>query len=729
MPSPAHKILQQYFGYTSFRPQQEKIIQHVMQHQDTLVLMPTGGGKSLCYQVPALMMDGLTVVISPLIALMKDQVDALRVNGIPAAFLNSTQSPEEQNTVFSLLESERIKLLYLAPERLLYNESAFISFLKRINVALIAVDEAHCISHWGHDFRPEYRMLGQLRRELPEVPFIALTATADELTRKDIADKLELKTPGIFISSFNRPNIRYTIEAKRNSFERLLAFLGRHRDEAGIVYCLSRQNTESLAEKLQRHGYNAEAYHAGLEREVRDERQEKFLRDETQVMVATIAFGMGINKSNVRYVVHMDLPKNIESYYQETGRAGRDGLPGEAVLFYSYADVQKLQRFASVEDNEAQSRIMLKKLDQMAAYCQARICRRKYLLNYFDEAAPDFCGNCDICLGKYREIDGTVIAQKALSAVSRLQQSFGMAYVIDFLRGSASARIRESHKSLKTYGVGAEISKAQWTAYIADLIALGYLRKSDGEYPVLQLTERSDAVLRGQEQVTLRMEEETELPAPVLAAAGSPAERDTSPAAYEQELFDILRRLRRSIADAEDIPAFVIFSDATLTELAKYLPQNTDELRHISGFGEVKIRKYGETFCNAIREYCQARGLHSRIPPERQGGRSRAARSAPVQDTREATLSLYREGNSIPEIAALRGLTVMTVEKHLAYFIENGTLDVHTFVTPAKLEKIRHAAAIHGRERLAALREALGKDFSYAEIRMGVAFIKMEERG
>jgi len=756
--STARQILQQYFGYTDFRPRQEEIITNVLEARDTLVLMPTGGGKSLCYQIPALMMEGLTVVISPLIALMKDQVDALRVNGIPAAFLNSTLSPEEQNTVFSWLEQGRIKLLYLAPERLMHNESAFAGFLKRINVALIAVDEAHCISHWGHDFRPEYRMLGELRRALPEVPFIALTATADELTRRDIAEKLELKNPGIFISSFNRPNIRYSIEPKQQSFERLQAFLAQHREEAGIVYCLSRQNTESLALRLQQLGYQAEAYHAGLDREVRDARQERFLRDETLIMVATIAFGMGINKSNVRYVVHMDLPKNIESYYQETGRAGRDGLPGEALLFYSYADVQKLQRFATIDNNEEQSRIMLKKLDQMAAYCQSTICRRRYLLNYFDEPAPDFCGNCDICLGNYQEIDGTVIAQKALSAVARLNQSFGVAYIIDFLRGSRSARIRESHKTLKTYGAGADISKTQWSAFIADLVALGYLKKSDSEYPVLQLTDKSAAVLHGRERVVLRMTEEA-APAetmPAMEAAGlrrneKPGGMATAPV-YARRLYEILRKLRRNIADAEDVPAFVIFSDATLTELATWMPQHPDELHHISGFGEVKIRKYGKTICNAIQEYCSEHGLSSRIseriqPPSPSrskstrgsGSDTKSATLAPGDptsgggvasrsDTKSATLALYQDGYSIADIAAMRGLTEIAIEKHLAHFIENGILDISAFVSSEKLDAVRRAAAIYGMKQLSTLKNALGKNFSYTDIRLSLAFMKNDEK-
>jgi ATP-dependent DNA helicase RecQ len=410
MPTPL-QILQQQFGYSTFRLEQEAIISNVLAKKDTFALMPTGGGKSLCYQVPALIFEGLTIVISPLIALMKDQVDALRLNGVKAAFLNSTQSSADQEGILNAIKSNELKLLYLAPE------SNFFKRINSFNVSLIAIDEAHCISHWGHDFRPEYLTLAQLKRALPHVPIIALTATADHLTRKDIVQKLELKDPVTFISSFNRANIRYTVEAKRNSFEKLIDFLDARREESGIIYCLSRASTESLAQDLTQAGYSAKPYHAGLEKEIRGRHQEMFLRDDVKIIVATVAFGMGIDKSNVRYVVHMDLPKNIESYYQETGRAGRDGLNSEALLFYSYGDVSKLKRFVEIENNPEQTEIYLKKLDQMAAYGDLTFCRRKYLLNYFDEPAPNYCGNCDVCLTRLELTDATVTAQKALCLV------------------------------------------------------------------------------------------------------------------------------------------------------------------------------------------------------------------------------------------------------------------------------------------------------------------------
>src|SRR6187549_1227922 len=457
------EALQKYFGYSTFRLEQEAIISSVLQKKDTFVLMPTGGGKSLCYQIPALVFDGLTIVISPLIALMKDQVDALRVNGIQAAYLNSTQSYYEQEEILASVRSKNLKLLYLAPE------SNFIKRLSAFDVSLIAIDEAHCISHWGHDFRPEYLVLSHLKRSMPHVPVIALTATADRLTQKDILEKLELNNPTTFLSSFNRPNICYTVAPKQNSFEKLLTFLESRKDESGIIYCLSRTSTERIANDLKEEGFDALPYHAGLPKEIRAKHQDMFLRDETKIIVATIAFGMGIDKSNVRYVVHMDLPKNIESYYQETGRAGRDGLESEALLFYSYADVSKMKKFVAIDDNPEQTQVYLRKLDQMAIYGDLSTCRRKYLLNYFDETTTDYCGHCDVCLTRIELVDGTVAAQKVLSAVTRVSERFGAGYIIDLLRGSNSAKIQEEHKQLKTFGIGADISKEEWTTIIREL--------------------------------------------------------------------------------------------------------------------------------------------------------------------------------------------------------------------------------------------------------------------
>ncbi|MGI8884871.1 MAG: DNA helicase RecQ, partial [Pyrinomonadaceae bacterium] len=499
----AKEILTHQFGYASFRMNQQAAIETVLQKKDCVVLMPTGGGKSLCYQIPALMLDGLTVVISPLIALMKDQVDALKNNGVEAAFLNSTQTAAQQVEVFRRVRNGTLKLLYVAPERLLQSGEQFIDFLKSVNVSLFAIDEAHCISSWGHDFRPEYIQLGKLKQYFPGIPIIALTATADKLVRKDIFERLKIRNAELFLSSFNRPNIFYTVEPKRNSFARLLDYLESRRDESGIIYCLSRSSSDSLAADLRDEGYSALSYHAGLDKEMRDKHQELFLKDEVKIIVATIAFGMGIDKSNVRFVVHVDLPKNIESYYQETGRAGRDGLNSDALLFFSWGDVIKLKGFAEVEGNRAQTEIMLNKLNTMGKFGELKTCRRKFLLNYFSEDLAEDCGNCDNCNTTFERFDGTVIAQKALSAVYRTNQRVGLSYLIDFLRGSQSKKIWDEHKNLKTYGVGADISKENWFEYFRDLIAQGFLKQTEGQFPIIALTEKSEDVLKGNVRVEL----------------------------------------------------------------------------------------------------------------------------------------------------------------------------------------------------------------------------------
>lgn len=491
------KILQEKFGHESFRLEQERAINAILSKRDTFVLMPTAGGKSLCYQVPALIFDGLTVVISPLIALMKDQVDALNAIDVPAAYLNSSQPRHEQDRILHRIERRALKLLYLAPE------SIYVKRLGSMNVSLVAIDEAHCISQWGHDFRPDYRMLSDLKQTLPHVPIVALTATADEITQQDVIERLALVNPEIFVSSFNRTNIRYLVEPKKNSYQRVVEFLNRHRDSSGIIYCMSRNATETLAANLREEGFHALPYHAGLDKAVRSRNQEKFLNDEVRIIVATIAFGMGIDKPNVRFVVHMDLPKNIESYYQETGRAGRDGLPSEALLLFSFSDVIKLKKLVEIEGNAVISEVFVTKLHQMAAYGGLQTCRRKYMLNYFGEAAPDFCGNCDVCLRQPERTEATEMAQKALSAISGLRQRFGTGYVVDFLRGSKAGKIRPYHRSLTTYGIGAGVSKDAWHTVINDLIVQGYIELSDGEYPTLKLTRRSVPVLKGKEKVML----------------------------------------------------------------------------------------------------------------------------------------------------------------------------------------------------------------------------------
>lgn len=703
------EILQSQFGYSAFRLEQEAIINNVLQQKDTIVLMPTGGGKSLCYQIPALLFDGVTVVISPLIALMKDQVDALRMNGIKAAFINSTQSVHEQEQILAKVNSKELKLLYLAPE------STFFRRIASFPVSLIAIDEAHCISHWGHDFRPEYLMLAQLKRSMPHVPVIALTATADRLTRRDIIEKLELKSPVTFISSFNRPNIRYTIEPKKRSFERLVDFLIQRKDESGIIYCLSRASTERVANDLTDQGFTALPYHAGMEKDQRAKHQEMFLRDDVKIIVATIAFGMGIDKSNVRYVVHMDLPKNLESYYQETGRAGRDGLESEALLFYSYGDVTKMKKFVQIEGNPEQTDIYLRKLDQMATFGDLDTCRRKYLLNYFDEAAPDHCGNCDVCLTRVQLTDGTVHAQKILSAVSRLQQRFGAGYIVDFLRGSKIEKIREEHRQLKTFGIGVDVNKEDWNSIIRDLVAQNYLVKSDDFRPVLKLTAKSALVLKGDARVMItKLKEKIDV-----------KEQNAN---YETALFQQLKDVRRQLASLENVPAYIILSDATLVEIAMYLPQGKEQLKKISGFGDIKIEKYGKQFWEVVEDYCRERQLESRIhlkSPKRQ------RRESPEMDseTKRESLELFKKGMSIEQIGASRQLSPGTIGGHLAFYIQQGKLPINDVMEIEKVSPIQLAVERFGGTMLTPIKEFLGDGYSFADIKMVMAHLEfMKQR-
>ena len=558
-------------------------------------------------------------------------------------------------------------------------------------------------------------MLSGLKTEFPKIPVIALTATADQLTRKDILEKLNLKNPAEFVSSFNRANITYRVLPKKNSFNQLLAFLNERKEDSGIIYCLSRKSTEELAADLKEEGFSAEAYHAGMDNIQKANNQEAFLRDDVKIIVATIAFGMGINKSNVRYVVHVDLPKNIEGYYQETGRAGRDGLPSDALLLYSYGDAIKLQRFARVEGNEDQSAIMLKKLDDMVKYSQLQTCRRQYLMHYFDEAFPDNCGSCDICLSEYEKFDATLIAQKALSAVARLNERFGGNYVIDFLRGSKSEKIREEHKQLKTYGIGNDISKADWQRYLRELISLGYLAVTEDDYHVLKLTEKSNAVLKGQ----LKVE---------LIASQTMEEREVEVIPYEAGLLDELKTIRRDIAGNENVPAYIILSDAALMEMATYLPQTLDELRLISGFGDVKLARYGREFLIPVKNYCAKHNLSSRTKqkstkPERKAkkGNSNSSRSS---NTASDSFNLFRSGKTIAEIAAARNLATTTIEGHLSYYIFTGAIDIFEMVNEEKKLLIQNAVESYGGEKLAPLKEVLGEDHSYGEIKAVIAWMR-----
>ncbi|MEQ5122360.1 ATP-dependent DNA helicase RecQ [Morganella morganii] len=590
----ADAILHQVFGYQQFRAGQSDIIDTVTGGRDCLVVMPTGGGKSLCYQIPALMLPGLTVVVSPLISLMKDQVDQLRLLGVDAGYLNSAQTPQEQQKVLEGCHSNRIKLLYVAPERLLM--SSFIRQLQQWQLSLLAVDEAHCISQWGHDFRPEYCAIGELRQHLPGVPVIALTATADNTTRSDICSRLRLSDPLIHISSFDRPNIRYTLVEKYKAFDQLWMFVRGQKGQCGIIYCNSRNKVEDVAARLQKRGLSVAAYHAGLDNSQREWVQDAFLKDNLQVVVATVAFGMGINKSNVRFVAHFDIPRNIESYYQETGRAGRDGVSAEAVLFYDPADMAWLRRCLDEKPAGPQKDIEQHKLNAMGAFAQAQTCRRLVLLNYFGENRQTPCGNCDICLDPPKQYDGLLEAQQALSCIYRAGQRFGLGYIVDVLRGSNNQRVREyGHDKLAVYGIGKDKSQEHWVSVLRQLIHLGLITQNIANYSALQLTESARPVLRGEVPLQLAVPRIQNIkPRQTARSYGGN---------YDKKLFAKLRKLRKSIADEENIPPFVVFNDATLIEMAEQCPVRANDLLLINGVGERKLERFGDAFMALIREH------------------------------------------------------------------------------------------------------------------------------
>ena len=720
------EILQQYFGYDNFRLEQANAVENVIAKKDTFVLMPTGGGKSLCYQVPALVLEGTAIVISPLIALMKDQVDALRINGIPAAYLNSSMNPVEQNETFNQLKEGKLKLLYVAPEKLSADNGHFLHTLKDLNISLFAVDEAHCVSHWGHDFRPDYLFLNGLKKEFPQTPIIALTASADEITRKDIIKQLNLQQPLVLISSFDRANIKYFVQPKQSVLQNILQYLHEHPNDSGIIYCLSRKGTEDLANSLKENGVNTAFYHAGISSTERAQVQDDFIKDKTRVMTATIAFGMGIDKSNVRFVIHADLPKNIESYYQETGRAGRDGLPSEAILFYSNADVMKLKKFALVEGNEEQSSLMLRKLQQMTDYAEMQKCRRQYLMNYFGELHSGNCNACDYCLSEIENWDATVETQKLLSAVFRLKERYGKNLIIDFLRGSKSVKITDYMRSLPTYGVGANESKVYWQNLIRQLIIHQFLQESNEEFSVLKLTELSNEVLFKQKKVALQKVKD-------LAKAVTIAEiEETSVPDFvdsNMDLFDELRQLRKLQAEEENVPPYVIFSDASLMELATYLPHTKVELAQISGFGDFKIEKYGELFLNSILDYCREHELVSKISEKKPKKPNAPKKEMPsTSGTFAITFQLYKEGKNIEEISKIRNLAINTIQSHLTNFVIAGTIKPEELMDTNKIEPIIAIAKTQTIQSLKAIKEELGEDYSYFEINVAIAFYKWQEK-
>jgi len=709
-PLPLLPLLKQYFGFSSFRPLQEEIIRDSLAGRDTFALLPTGGGKSLCFQLPALARDGLTVVISPLIALMKDQVDALHAAGAPATFLNSSLNQTEGRDRYRRLHNGEFRLLYVAPERLMLDGT--LDALRKWNVRLIAIDEAHCISEWGHDFRPEYRQIANLRPMFPDVPMMALTATATERVRADIITQLKLREPRCYVASFNRPNLTYRVVPKSNGYGQLLDFVRARPREAGIVYCASRAATEKLAERLNADGVKARAYHAGLTPKERSENQELFLRDETRVICATIAFGMGINKPNVRFVVHYDLPKNIESYYQETGRAGRDGLPSECLLFFNAGDAVKQMRFIDEKPNPREQQIAREQLQQMVHYAESAECRRVELLEYFAEQFPGAnCGGCDNCLSPRETFDGTMSAQKFLSCVYRIRQhshfGVGLNHVIEVLTGADSEKIRKwGHQQLSTYNIGHEHTRKEWQAIGRELMRLGFLSQSNEKFSTLELTREGNAVLKERKPVKLTRP----MKVPVKAA------HQAGEIACDEMLFERLRGMRKHLADERGVPPYIIFSDVALRQMARNYPANEAEFSRISGVGTQKLREFSAIFLGEIAKHLaeNARQIFAddsftaAPPPKPMMG-----------DTVRESLRRLRAGETVEEIARARDITAGTVHGHLATAIEAGeAVPLKALINEEDWECITDTFRTRGNASLTQIHNALDGRYDFGVLRI-----------
>ena len=715
--------LKKYFGYDQFRPLQEEIIRDALAGRDVFVLMPTGGGKSLCFQLPGLMRDGLTIVVSPLISLMKDQVDALQTSGIAATYLNSTLDREEAKARWWRLHRGEYRMLYVAPERLMLE-----TFLERAlnwNIAQFAIDEAHCISEWGHDFRPEYRELKRLREHFPDVPVMALTATATERVRADIVKQLKLREPRCYVASFNRPNLTYRVIPKTSPYEQLLAFIRARHNESGIAYCASRKSTESLARNLNEDGISAKPYHAGLTAAERTKHQEAFLRDDERVVTATIAFGMGINKPNVRFVVHYDLPKNLESYYQETGRAGRDGLPSECVLLFSASDVAKQLHFIN-EKSENEARIARAQLQQMVHYAETRECRRTTLLRYFGEQyARSSCDGCDNCLTPRETFDGTIPAQKFLSCVHRILAKsgfgFGLNHVVDILRGADTEAIRQrGHNDLSTYGIGRDLKREAWQAIGRELLRLGLLECAPGRFTTLTLTLAGREMLRQRTPITLTKQ---------MYIVARDQKTRAGAIECDEALFERLRGLRRKLADERGVPAYIIFSDVSLREMARNYPTNAGEFRRIPGVGEQKLKDFARPFLDEIKNHLATNPRQKFLECGDTSPLLRA-RTSPhtpnrqrLNDSQAETLRRFRHGETVDEIARGRGFVRSTIYSHLLAAIECGKLiERDRFFTPAQNKDIAAAFEQVNNGKLVDVSAFLGNKYDIGELRIFRAF-------
>ena len=707
-------LLKEHFGFTAFRPLQEEIIRDVLAERDVVALLPTGGGKSLCFQLPALARSGLTIVVSPLIALMKDQVDGLRANGIAATFLNSSLTTQESQSRLRGLHQGDYRLLYMAPERLML--PGYLSLLRNFQVNLLAIDEAHCISEWGHDFRPEYRRLVELRDQVPALPIIALTATATERVQKDIVTLLRLRDPACYVASFNRPNLTYQVQPKNNPFGQVLAFLRTRTKDCGILYCQSRKTTESVAERLQHHGIKAQPYHAGLSAEERTRHQELFLRDEIQVICATIAFGMGINKPNVRFVIHYDLPKNLESYYQETGRAGRDGLPSECVLLFSAGDTVKQQRFINEKPNFQEQQIANRQLQEMVQYAECATCRRRTLLQYFGEhVESENCGGCDNCLSPRDTFDGTDAAQTVLSCVEEICGtsgfSVGLNHVIAVLTGANTEKIRRwRHDQLTSYGKGTAHQRPEWAAISRDLIRLGYLQQTLEPFTVLEVTNQGHCFL--QEPQTLMLTKPMSTPERKTPSVGD--------LAHDEMLFTRLRQLRKTLADEADVPAYVIFSDVALRQMARDYPTNEQEFLQISGVGNRKLQEFGPKFLAVIAAHLENYAPLT-IPkePTPPPAPPVSSRRKLLGDTVHETLRCFRSGYSVEQIAKQRGLVTSTIYGHLEQAIQAGEpVDPTQLWTPEQELEMTAAFEKTGFGNLTGAKELLGDLYDYGQLRL-----------